>query len=248
MKPVIKPTVPHKHGGYHELIFLSEGAGWHQIDETTYEVGPFHGYYLKPGQVHCWDFSRLPAGFVLLFDEKLIAPFPNLMVELFSLPTSFQLERNPEFFVLLDQLYGEFKAGASEALMAAYLNLIVLKARELVDADISRDHRYLPAFYRFKRLLDEHITDLRTVEEYAARLNMTAYKLNTITQAVASTNATDFIKDRLTLEAKNLLRHTDMSVAEVAYMLNYTDPSNFIKFFKTRTNLTPREYVSQLGD
>lgn len=246
MKPVIKPTVPHKHGGYHELIFLSEGAGWHQIDETTYEVRPFSGYYLKPGQVHCWDFSRMPAGFVLLFDEKLLAPFSHLMVELFSLPTSFQLEQNPELFILLDQLHSAYKKEASEALMAAYLNLIILKTRSLVEPEIPADHRFLPAFYRFQQLLDEHITHQRTVEEYAAMLNMSAYKLNSVTQSVAHTNAAELIKDRLTLEAKNLLRHTGMSVAEVAYALHFTDPSNFIKFFKTRTNLTPREYISEL--
>ena len=59
MKPVIKPTKPHKHAGYHELIILSKGLGYHTINDQNYEVKPMMGFYLKPGQVHCWNFTQI---------------------------------------------------------------------------------------------------------------------------------------------------------------------------------------------
>ena len=59
-----------KHAGYHELIFLSKGLGKHIIDDQTFEVNPFIGFYLKPGQVHCWDFSPIPEGFVIFCGQK----------------------------------------------------------------------------------------------------------------------------------------------------------------------------------
>lgn len=38
MKPVIKPTKPHRHEGYHELIFLNKGSGYHIVDDNKHEV------------------------------------------------------------------------------------------------------------------------------------------------------------------------------------------------------------------
>ena len=73
MKPVIKPTKPHKHDGYHELIFLNNGSGSHKIDDDIFEVLPPVGFFLRNGQVHCWDFCQIPEGFVILFKEQAMS-------------------------------------------------------------------------------------------------------------------------------------------------------------------------------
>ena len=60
------------------------------------------------------------------------------------------------------------------------------------------------------------------------------------------TSAFDIIRERLLLEAKNLITYTSLSIAEVAYQLKFNDPSNFVKFFKSLTTLTPLEYRERL--
>ena len=37
-KRKIKKTKPHKHDDYHELIFLQEGEGFHQIEEKQFLI------------------------------------------------------------------------------------------------------------------------------------------------------------------------------------------------------------------
>jgi len=37
-KEVMKRTKPHKHDGYFELIYLSEGAGFHWIDAEKFQI------------------------------------------------------------------------------------------------------------------------------------------------------------------------------------------------------------------
>ncbi|MGC9353253.1 MAG: cupin domain-containing protein, partial [Mariniphaga sp.] len=69
-KEVIKKTRPHKHDEYYELIFLKEGEGFHTIEEEKFVVSAPEFYFLKPGQLHFWQFTAIPRGFVLLFREE----------------------------------------------------------------------------------------------------------------------------------------------------------------------------------
>ena len=54
--------------------------------------------------------------------------------------------------------------------------------------------------------------------------------------------ASQHIRERTAQEAQNLLQSTEMTVAEIGYHLCFDDPSNFTKFFKSVTGLTPRAY------
>jgi AraC family transcriptional regulator, transcriptional activator of pobA len=69
-KEVIKKTRPHKHDEYFELIFLQEGEGFHSIEDEKFVVSTPEFYFLKPGQLHFWQFTAIPKGFVVLFKEE----------------------------------------------------------------------------------------------------------------------------------------------------------------------------------
>src|SRR5690554_7008813 len=69
-KEVIKKTRPHKHDAYFELVFLSEGEGFHWIEEEEFRVTALEVYLLQPGQVHYWQFTAVPKGFVVLRSEE----------------------------------------------------------------------------------------------------------------------------------------------------------------------------------
>lgn len=244
MKPVIKPTRPHKHDNYFELIFLSDGAGSHQIDTDTHEVVAPMVFSLKPGQVHCWDFSIIPKGYVILFREELLKGYPETKHQLFSLPPAMPLSVSNTLFPWLEQFYCDFKANQSEAFMAAMLNALLIRtieAGKLVEA------RPLPPseidlFYQFKALLDKHYLHLRQTSDYAGLLKISNYRLNAVCRQAANRQAAEIIRMRVVTEAKNKIAHTPLSISEVAYQLHFSDPSNFVKFFKSATNLTPTEY------
>lgn len=55
-------------------------------------------------------------------------------------------------------------------------------------------------------------------------------------------SAQDLLMDMLSLEAKVLLAQTELSVGNIAYKLSEKTPSDFSRFFKTKTGLTPKQY------
>ncbi|MDE7043775.1 MAG: helix-turn-helix transcriptional regulator [Acetatifactor sp.] len=52
----------------------------------------------------------------------------------------------------------------------------------------------------------------------------------------------DFLEEYKLEEAKRLLLNTNMTVAEIASTLNYTNAQNFIRFFSKSTGMTPGKF------
>lgn len=244
MKEVIKPTRPHKHDGYYEIILLWQGAGFHTIDASEYEVVSPLIHMLKPGQVHCWDFSQIPKGYVLMFREEVLRSYPGIREKLYELPPEIRCADVQELSVLFEQCYDTFRQATPQTeILHAYLHLIVLKLSALSAEQQHSASGKGSMLYAFKKLVDQRFHEYKQVSQYADLLHTSPAKLNEACKVVGK-NAQSVIKERIVMEAKNLLFHTDKTVAEVANDLQFSDPSNFVKFFKAHTTLTPQQYRS----
>ncbi len=242
MKEVIKPTRPHKHDGYYEIILLQQGAGNHTIDANVYEVFTPVVHILKPGQVHCWDFTQIPKGFVIMFREEALSTFPGTHEKLFGLSPEIRIRDAKTLASLFHQCYDTFKEETPEPdLLNAYLNLIVHKLYFYSENQQQSENGFSTLLYTFKKMVDQSYREYKQVNQYADLLHITPEKLNKACKKVGK-NAQSVIKERIVLEAKNLLFHTDKTVAEIADDLQFSDASNFVKFFKAHTRLTPQQY------
>jgi AraC family transcriptional activator of pobA len=239
-KEVIKPTVPHKHANYFELILLSQGAGFHTIDDQAYEVFPPAIYFLKPGQTHCWDFSRIPRGFVILFMEELLNRDGLEIV--YRLPAHRMLTDSDTLLELMKRFHQDYQAGASNALLKVYLQLILLKVSEGQDYAQTESRQFNPLYYRFKSLINDHYLQLKKIQDYACLLDISTARLNNICKQTSGKTPSMLLTERILLETKTLLVTTPLSIKEVAAELNFTDTSHFVKFFRLNTNLTPGQY------
>jgi len=106
-------------------------------------------------------------------------------------------------------------------------------------ANNSGDLHYLN---QFKNKLEENFSCSRSVQYYAEQLNITSKKLNQITNDFWGRPTKQIIEERVLLETKRLLVHTDMTVKEIGTSLGFNDPTNFNKFFKRYIKSTPTEY------
>lgn len=86
--------------------------------------------------------------------------------------------------------------------------------------------------------------ELRSPKIFADRLAVHVNYLNRAIKKNTGRTTTDHIFERLTTEAKVLLRHTNWSVAEIGYVLGFEDPTHFNHFFKKRTKNTPLTFRS----
>ncbi|WPP48030.1 helix-turn-helix domain-containing protein [Catalinimonas niigatensis] len=243
MKEVIKPTRPHKHDGYFEIILLREGAGFHTIDDAAYEVLTPLVHLLKPGQVHCWDFTQIPKGYVLMFKEEVLQNYSAARTKLYELQPEIRLRDIHELSALFEQSLQAYQSDRnSDEMLYAYLNLIILKLSQHSNDLTLSNPTTLSLLYTYKKLVNQRFADLKLVSEYAEALHSSTARLNEACQTALGKNASTIIKERIVLEAKNLLFHTNKTVTEIATDLRFSDASNFVRFFKSHTGLTPHKY------
>jgi AraC-like DNA-binding protein len=101
---------------------------------------------------------------------------------------------------------------------------------------------------RFKKLVAQHFLTTRTVADYASKLAITPKHLSKIIKEETARNPSDFIDEMLLMEIRCLLRYTDLSVAEISYQLEFSDPSHLVKFFKKHVEVTPMQYRTAQQD
>ncbi|MDE6371203.1 MAG: helix-turn-helix domain-containing protein, partial [Duncaniella sp.] len=99
---------------------------------------------------------------------------------------------------------------------------------------------------RFIELLETNFSSQRTVKFYADRLCVTPKHLSAVVKESSGKTASDWIDQRVILEAKQLLRSTGMNVQEISAALNFANQSFFGKYFKHLTGMSPRDYRSNL--
>lgn len=101
-------------------------------------------------------------------------------------------------------------------------------------------------FNIFRMTLDAHFQDkffkFPTVAFFAEKLNMSANNLNMLIKKQTNKTASSFIQDKLLLEIKSYLIHTNLNSSEIAHQLDFENLSYFNRFFKKHTALTPLEY------
>ncbi|GAA4277300.1 helix-turn-helix domain-containing protein [Aquimarina mytili] len=99
-----------------------------------------------------------------------------------------------------------------------------------------------PLAYKFKHLAARDIKVKRDVTYYAEKLNTTTKKLTKVIKKVTGKTASQFLQDLLILEAKILLQDGNATINQIAYELNFPDPSTFGKYFKKNIGKTPSAY------
>lgn len=80
------------------------------------------------------------------------------------------------------------------------------------------------------------------IEHYAQQLNVSAKYLAECVKQATQRTATSWIEGRLLADAKHLLSTNQMSIKEIANTLNFASQSNFGRFFKRLTGMSPLAY------
>ncbi|GGG13706.1 helix-turn-helix domain-containing protein [Pontibacter amylolyticus] len=244
---------PHKHDFFMLLLF-EEGSGTHTIDFEEYAVDGGQLHLLLPGQVHRWSLGENTRACQLMVSRPVFETFSS------SLELSFVLYRKHPVISLAPDTFRKLRyefLAVRDELNSKPVDWAIVKLRSQIVAqlvsheaesknELSSVYRAAPALLKYQHLVDACFKEQKTVAFYAEKLHISANYLNILCRKHLQVSAMYLVQNRVTLEAKRLLRASDMSIKEIAFELGFSDLAYFSNFFKGQTGSSPRLFRSQL--
>ncbi|MEJ7663577.1 MAG: helix-turn-helix domain-containing protein [Hymenobacter sp.] len=149
------------------------------------------------------------------------------------------------------QAISQVLAGASPRkadIVRSYLGVLLNAAadyHEQYTTGAARPEPLLNLVGRFQRLVAAEHPCRRPVGAYADLLCVAPKHLSETVKRDTGKTASEWIADRVLLEARIELRQTSLSISQIAKSLRFSDVSAFVKFFRRQSGLTPAAYRRQ---
>jgi AraC-like DNA-binding protein len=259
----IDPFSVHRTGAY-LVLHTDKGAGHHTVDLERYTLHPGAFLFIGPRQIMQFDTRRSYGGHLLRFSADFLHPLGKseeiiALTRLFNNGTttsSLDGRRHREIITFFDLIQKELlhsRDAFSNAIVRSALDLMLLHAARLVSQKstvIDPSEAGFVHYRRFRALLDQQVDASRNAVDFASQLGISYKYLNDLCKLHAGTTAKELIDDGRIAEAKRLLVRDRMSVRDTAQCLGFDDPSNFRKYFRKLTGVTPgafRESHSTIG-
>ncbi|WP_111710005.1 AraC family transcriptional regulator [Lutibacter citreus] len=250
------PTLPHRIS-FFALLFVTKGTGKHQIDLKEYNLTEGTVLKIAKGQVHSFQKDAKYEGFLLLFTEDFLLNYfskssINIISHLYNYhitsPISNYINGNETF---LNQLILELKTKntfAKKNIVAALLDLYLLRLeRESNNHKLQNNNsNHYPIFIEFKNFVETNYVTTRNVKDYGKMLFISTKLLNQIVKKFTLNTAKSFIDNYVILEVKRSIVSSNKSFKEIAFENGFDEVTNFTKFFKKHTELTPKQFKMEL--
>ncbi|MGJ1325271.1 helix-turn-helix domain-containing protein [Sphingobacterium faecium] len=241
---------------YHSFFLLENGTTVIEIDFQQYTVKPFSILYIHPHQVHRIVALTSVNGSFLRINSKHINPeYLHLLEEL--APLKPLMVQEDIFSILANsaslclnlserknhQLYHSLLKDSCNTLIGV-LTSVYLEGATPIDK-LSRSEQITKAF---KAALNRDFVSIKRPSAYALTLNISTSYLNECVKDSTGQPVSYHIQQRIILEAKRLLYHSDQSVKEIADTLGFEDYAYFSRFFTKATGMSALSFRNKNRD
>lgn len=247
------PLPPHRKTVY-DLIFLTKGSSIRSKGLANYEFGVGQFFFLPPYQITSHEFmSKDAQGYFVHFDIDILKHcsldkhlnkfnFLNFLSNPVVSVSTEAVEPILNIFHRLEVLDQETENKQME-LIAFYVFALLKEASLFAGNDLKPQKNAAASLVqRYKEALSQFIYQKQKVSDYADYLHVTPNHLNKCVKSITMKSSQDLLNEMMILEAKSLLKYSNLHIAEIAIKLGNQTPSNFARFFKSKTGMMPKEY------
>jgi AraC family transcriptional regulator, transcriptional activator of pobA len=246
---------PHFHKRLYQIFVVEKGSGAILFENKKENfVGPClicvpentqHGFVFEPeteGAVITFSNSILDK--IFINKEALKWDFAKLKI--------INAEKQPLKFAKLNVILNQLKSEIDDTQPLKDLMLQTILSSVLVTtfrlsklqytATFAQKNRSLNIFDTFQKSIVQAANPQKTIIEYAYEQNITALHLNRICKEISQKTASNIVDSYFLNEAQKYLTHTDYSISEIAYHLNFNDAAYFSRLFKKEMGVSPKSF------
>ncbi len=244
-----------------KVIWIEDGTGTYLVDTNEFSVEGSGLFTLSPGQIFCVKSEKIKKAYQIEFDSEFYCVeshgkeiacngllFNN--VHQASVISVGEADK-PIFEIILNQMISELenKGLSHKELLISYLRMFLIHALRLLEKQESETlpvtHQSNQQVQDFIALVDKQFKNEHTVKGYAEQLFISPKSLAKKLHALGYPTPLQLIQDRILIEAKRLLKFSQMSIKEIAFELGFEDPAYFSRLFSKNVELSPAAYRKQ---
>ena len=250
--PCPRQAMPPFRRGFYQLTYLETMGGATMNFESEALAGTENVLiFSPPEQVLSWVCGGTEQGFMLYFKGELFANLGQGIEETFPFFDPFAVnvlpltrEDRAVFRPQLERLRTVFRSAHPyrRPQLAALTTALLYDCRALHDRKTAGSAGQMEPsglVTRFRQLVARCFQQHCSVDDYARCLHVSVDHLGAVVKKCTGRTPGEIIDERVLLEAKRLLAHTDLNVSEIAWHLQFSEPTHFARFFKRHTQRTP---------
>jgi AraC-like DNA-binding protein len=241
---------------FYRLFGVVAGTTSLMVDFSTVHAKPMDWILIRPGQIMRYDFSQPWSGWLLVFrpdqlvsndqpDEPALAHRIDDLACLSALDATQHDWMNRSLLQIQSDCALSTDAILRNELLRLQLTSTLLRLALWRTSDLTAQlaqGKGMSKFKRFRQKLEQDFSKHHQVQYYADVLGMSEKTLSRVCLSAVGVPAKTCIAERLVLESKRLLAHTNKPVQLIGYELGFDEATNFVKFFRRITGSTPSNF------
>lgn len=245
---------------FYKICLTTGKSKIHYADRSFEQEGSIL-FFGNPHIPYSWEtISTTYVGYTVLFSEAFFKAADrseslqnSSLFKVGGTPVLKISEKQREFLnAIFQKMIEEQKSDYTykDDLIRNYINLIIHEALKLQPSEHYDHHKNAASRITnvFLELLERQFPiestemplQLKSAQDYAKELSVHPNYLNRAVKEVTGKPTTSHITERIVIEAKALLQHTNWNVSDIAYALGFEYPTYFNNFFKKLTGTNPK--------
>ncbi|MDR1023093.1 MAG: AraC family transcriptional regulator [Prevotellaceae bacterium] len=238
------------------LVVCTKGNAIGTVDFQPYNLSAPFAIIVRPNQIlHYEHISEDFAGYCLVLSHRFAPELLPLIDKQAALSAAIQenpyaqLDRESmpfvkKYFFMLKKIMAMADNPCRLEMVKHLTMLFFYMAYPFFQKHLDATKQTRQGFLveQFTSLVRENYRHERDAAFYADKLNLTPKYLSQVLKSATGKSASDWIDDFVMLEAKALLKSTNMTIQQICYELNFPTQSFFGKYFKRRVGVSPKMY------
>lgn len=250
---------PHSHSFY-QIIWFKNNSGNHFIDFESYDIKEDRIFFVAKNQVHYFEKRSDYRGYLIHFNESFLLSnetdinyfltysiFNNKQEPFFQTPKNLEHILINYLYQIENEVVNTNEFGNSEILSNLLKSMLLLIEREKKKNTETNQKPDNSNYLKFRDLLENNFQKKWTVSDFAKELAISTKTLNSIVKSEIGITVSQTISDRIILEAKRKLTHSNSYINQIAFDLGFNDPYYFTKFFKKHVNCSPADFRNSIS-
>lgn len=237
------------------VLVATAGHGEHLVDFERFRLRVGHVVFVRPGQVQQWQPASSLEADVLLIDPAVVQPTTSTsrqatmsLLRQDEWPAHFKLgvDGLTAWRSLAAMLRRELDQPSLDALSSAMAHELIVCLMLNISRSATR-HSVVPTgqallVRSLRRELEALVQTRPSVAVLARKLRVSTSTLTRACKDVLGHSAKEEVDRRVALEAQRLLVHSTSTSVAIGELLGFSEPTNFVKFFRRRVGATPEAF------